>query len=331
MLREGITIDLLEHRVELGRELLAEHRGGVVDLADGELDRGERREHLLDESLAVKDVAIHDELEAALRRAECLQRGLLRGGAGTVRELAVKVCDLLHLGRVREGERSEEVALVDDGSGLLLVGELAALGGLDGDNHLHRLRLREWLAHLDVGAILDEVTDNLARYVGAQLRGVVEGGQQDGHAVEDHAQTEGLLLGEELERARGVVGGGGGGGVSTHSMGVEARALSCGGAHSMCVWRVGVRVKCCRLVGEALQVGAQSAVTYLVALVTVTDVEAAVGLLAEADVDLLLAEFEGHRVGRLRGGGERVFGVEVRDLDGDGLHLAQGESGELAL
>ena len=64
-----------------------------------------------------------------------------------------------------------------------------------GEKHSRAVRhLGERLARLDLGAVVDEVADELAGDVGAQLGRVVDRRQEDGDAVEHHAQAERLLL-----------------------------------------------------------------------------------------------------------------------------------------
>mmetsp|Transcript_32105 Transcript_32105/g.81796 ORF Transcript_32105/g.81796 Transcript_32105/m.81796 type:complete len:1343 (-) Transcript_32105:2244-6272(-) len=168
LLRLGVQ--RLQLRVELDGQLLAERGGRVLHLAHEQVDARQRREHLLHERVDVlDDVAVHDQLEALERRAVGLERGLTLLRTLLVVELALEDRDLLDLARVLERERREQVALVDDRAGLLLVRDGARLGRLDRDEHLHRLRLGKGRARLHLRAVLDQVAHELARDVGAQL------------------------------------------------------------------------------------------------------------------------------------------------------------------
>ena len=206
VLGERGGVHLLHHRVELHRHLLAESGRSVLNLLDGQVDRRERREHRLHRRLGVEHVTVHDELERLLRLAEALERGGARDHllAGRVLESPAERADLLDARRVCEREGGEQVALINNGARGLLVLDDAALGRLERDDHLHRLGLRERLTLLDSGAVLHGVPDELAGDVRAQLRRVIQGREQHGHAIEHHAQAESLLLGEDLMRLDAV-------------------------------------------------------------------------------------------------------------------------------
>jgi len=73
--------------------------------------------------------------------------------------------------------------------------------GLERDDHLHCLGLRERLALLDGGAVLNGVAHELAGVVRAR---VIPGREEHGHTIEHHAQAKGLLLGEDLVRLDAV-------------------------------------------------------------------------------------------------------------------------------
>jgi len=54
--------------------------------------------------------------------------------------------------------------------------------------------LNKGLSSGDLSTILLEITDNLAGDISSELTRVIDSGQEDGVAVEDHAETQRLLL-----------------------------------------------------------------------------------------------------------------------------------------
>ena len=65
------------------------------------------------------------------------------------------------------------------------MGDGPGLGGLERHNHLHGLHFYVGLARLNLSAIILHVTNDLARHVRAEFGGVIDRGEEDGHAVED--------------------------------------------------------------------------------------------------------------------------------------------------
>mmetsp|Transcript_18949 Transcript_18949/g.55655 ORF Transcript_18949/g.55655 Transcript_18949/m.55655 type:complete len:1292 (+) Transcript_18949:3267-7142(+) len=206
----GLLVRLVQVVRQVAPQGHLQRRGALVAEVGHGVEHGlgqqrpvrEGAQQLLHQGLHVLVVARHHQLQVLLRGPRGVQGVGVRvrgpgGRLGQV-ELVREGHDALHLGGVLELEGAEEVALLDDGARGLARRHLARLARLEGHDHLHRLNLHVGLAALHLAALRHEVAHHLARDVRAQLRGVVGLGQQHGHAVEDHAQAQGLLVCEHL-------------------------------------------------------------------------------------------------------------------------------------